>query len=60
MYTFKEVGKIFITEEFYKGPLGPTLLKRKTKAIKYNISYYSHRGQGYNFKLLKQRTQGLQ
>lgn len=60
MYTFKVVGKIFIIEEFYRGPLGPTLLKQKTKAIKYNTLYYSHRGQGYNFKLLKQRTQGLQ
>lgn len=56
MYTFKVVGKIFIIEEFYRGLLGPTLLKQKTKAIKYNTLYYSHRGQGYNFKLLKQRT----
>ena len=56
MHTFKAVGKIFIIEEFYRGPLGPTLLKWKTKAIKYYTLYYSHRGQGYNFKLLKERT----
>lgn len=49
---------MFVTEEFYRGPPGPILLKQKAYAIKYDTFSRSQRGQEYNFKLLKHNMFG--